>query len=382
MPWKEPGDKPREPRGHKPWGAGDHGSGPDLEAWLKRLQRMLGPFGHGSLGILALLIVLVALWFVIGGWVAIGQQQTGVVLRLGRVARVLPPGSHMTLPPPLDRVIKVDTGRAQSVNDGLRLMTSDGQLVVLNYAVSYRITDARAFLFASRDAGEAVRDAATSAARAAVGAHPLACLLAEVEGACPTGNVSATQLAQAMTAVLRSTLGLRTASLGVTLAGVKVSSVEVPSEVEAAFTAIGTAHSAAAAAKAGAEAAVAKGKAGIQGQVAAIAAAAQAEKRETIAAAKVSAAQFGALVAQYQAAPQIMRRQLWLSAMQDVMKHNHVVVNTGSGNVVVQFPPSGHAGAAAAPASAASAPAAASSIVPAASASTVITSGPAVQGVD
>jgi hypothetical protein len=65
-----------------------------------------------------------------------------------------------------------------------------------------------------------------------------------------------------------------------------------------------------------------------------------------------------------------------------VLTKNHVVVNTGSGNVIVQFPVQ-HAPAAPT-GSASSAPASASSSPPAASAPSVqpVTSGPGVNGID
>jgi len=65
-----------------------------------------------------------------------------------------------------------------------------------------------------------------------------------------------------------------------------------------------------------------------------------------------------------------------------VLTKNHVVVNTGSGNVIVQFPVQHPA--AVAPASSGSGAPAASSALPAASASAAepVTSGPATGGID
>jgi hypothetical protein len=76
----------------------------------------------------------------------------------------------------------------------------------------------------------------------------------------------------------------------------------------------------------------------------------------------------------------VTRHSLWLSAMHDVLTRNHVVVNTGSGSVIVQFPVQ-HPGA---PASAGSSAPASSGAAPASSASVdfPVTSGPAAQGMD
>jgi hypothetical protein len=65
--------------------------------------------------------------------------------------------------------------------------------------------------------------------------------------------------------------------------------------------------------------------------------------------------------------------------MRDVLTKNHVVVNTGSGNVIVQFPvqhPASATSTGAAPAATSTQPAAS------ASAAEPITSGPGVNGID
>ncbi len=382
MPWKEPGDKPREPRDREPWGSGQGGPGasPDLEAWLRRLRRRLGPFGRGPTGSLALVVLVVALWFVVGGWTSIGPQQVGVVLRFGRFDRVLQPGLHLRFPSPIDRVQKVDVGHVRTVGDQARLLTSDGQLVLVDYAVRYKVTDARAFLFGSRDAEEIVRNAATSAARAATGAHKLACLIDSLGLPCPAGRVDGDKLAAAMLAQLQASLAGLGSRIGVALAGVEVESVGVPSDVKPAFDAIGKANDDAKTAKAAAQADVARARMETKNQAASIQTEAQAYQRRVVADAHAAVARFEQILPQYQAAPQVTRHSLWLGAMHDVLTRNHVVVNTGSGSVIVQFPVQ-HAGA---PASAGSSAPASSSTAPASSASVAfpVTSGPAAQGMD
>ena len=382
MPWKEPGDKPREPRGREPWGSGQGGGGPDLEAWLRKFRRGLGPFGGGPLGALALIVVAVVLWLLIGGWTTVSAQQVGVVFRFGRLERVLQPGLHLRLPSPIERVEKVDMGRVRSVNDEARLLTGDGQLVLLDYEVQYKITDARAFLFATRDAEEVVRNAATAAARASVGAHTLPCLIDALELPCPTGRVDADKLAGTMRALLDASRADTHAAIGVAVTGVGVQSIGVPSDVKQAFDAIAKAHDEAKTARATAEADVAGGKVETKNRAAAIKTDAEAYRHKVVADANAAVARFGQVLVQYDAAPQVTRHRLWLDAMQAVLTRNHVVVNTGSGNVIVQFPAQ-HAGTRAAPASAGSSVPASTAPAPASGSSVTVpvTSGPVVQGV-
>lgn len=382
MPWKEPGDKPREPRGREPWGPGQggHGGGPDIEAWLRQFRRSLGPFGRGPLGVLALIVVIIILWFLIGGWTSIGGQQVGVLMRFGRFVRVLQPGVHLRFPSPIDEVDKVDIGRIRTVNDEARMLTSDGQLVLVDYDVHYKVTNARDFLFSARDAEEVVRIEAIAAVRGVVGSHQLQCLIDGLGLPCQSGHVDADKLAGAIRARLEDALSSSLGTLGIALTDVGVQNVGVPSDVKQAFDAIARAHDDAKTARATAEANVTRSKIETKNQAISIKNDAEAYRREVVAEANSAVARFGQVLLQYQASPQVTRHRLWLDAMQSVLTKNHVVVNTGSGNVVIQFPTQ-HPGTAGTPATAGSSGPASASSAPGSATSTTmpVTSGPGVQ---
>ncbi|MBU6478363.1 MAG: FtsH protease activity modulator HflK [Xanthomonadaceae bacterium] len=385
MPWKEPGEKPREPRereprGREPWGQG--GQGPDLDAWARKFRRGLGPFGRGPLGFIALVVLLIVLWFVIGGWTSVGAQQVGVLLRFGRFERVLQPGPHLRLPPPIDRIQKIDIGRTRAVGDEARVLTSDGQLVLVDYDVHYKITDVRRFLFATRDAEQVVRDAATAAARAAVGSHELQCLIDDLDLPCPPGRIDGNKLGAEILAQVQGAVVGTDGDIGAAVTGVDVRTISVPSDVKQAFDAISAARDSGATAQAGARAEVASSKLKAKDQAASIKTDAEAHRRQAVAEANAAVARFGQILPQYQAAPQVTRHRLWLDTMRDVLTRNHVVVNTGSGNVIVQFPVQHPA--AAVPASSGSSAPAATSAQPAAPALSAepVTSGPTVDGID
>jgi len=384
MPWKEPGEKPREPRGREPWGqgGGQGGSGPDLDAWFRKARRSLGPFGRGPLGALALIAVLVVLWFVIGGWTSIGGQQVGVLLRFGHFQRVLQPGVHFHLPPPIDNVQKVDMDRVRTVNDEARVLTGDGQLVLVDYDVHYKVTNARAFLYATRDAEEVVRNAATSAVRAATGTHNMQCLIENLGLPCAAGPVDPDKLGADVLARLHASLPDAKDKLGAAVTDVDVQSIGVPSDVKPAFDAIAKAHDDVKTMKTSADADVARRRVDVKNEAASIKSDAEAYRHQAVADANAAVARFDRILPQYQAAPQVMRHRLWLDTMQAVLTRNRVVVNTGSGDVIVQFPAQ-HSEVNGAPASAASG-ASPSPVAPAppASAAVPVTSGPDVQAVD
>jgi len=378
MPWKEPGEKPREPRGHEPWGPRQGGSGnggPDLEAWLRKARRSLGPFGRGPLGALALIVLAIVLWFAIGGWTMIGNQQVGMLLRFGRLESVLQPGLHFHIPLPVDRVQVVDLGRTRTLSDDVRLLTGDGQLAMVDYYVQYKVADARKFLFSARDAEETARNAATIAVRAVVGSHSLAEVM----------NRSDDQLDNDIRGRVQA--ALEQADLGVAIGAVGIQNVGVPSEVKQAFDGIAKAHEDGRAAEATARADVSRAKVEAHAKAASLKTDAESYRGKSIADALAEVARFNQILTQYHAAPQVTRHRLWLQAMHDVLSSNHVVVNTGTGDVIVQFPQPTPPHTAAIPAPGSSAPAgrnpspASSLPAPPQTTTPPVTSGPAVHGV-
>ena len=332
MPWKEPGEKPREP--NEPWGTGQRpgnrpprpGDGFDLDARLQRLRRELGPLGKGPGGLLALIAVAVVLWFALGSWTLIDARETGVVLRFGKFQRVLEPGLHLHLPRPFAQVLKVDTGRNRTVSDQLRMLTRDGQIALVDFYVQYRVTDARRFLFAVRDPEDAMRQATLTAVRTQIGTQTMAQLTA--------GNNAA------LAAKIRTNLqhGLDGYQSGIAVGEAGIQNISVPQEVRDAQQDIGNARQDAQRMENDAHAAALKGEADADAQAAQSRADADLYKARTIAGAQAEAARFRSVLVAYQAAPDATRQRLWLQAMQDVLGASRVVIDT-TGRAVVQLPP-------------------------------------------
>ena len=339
MPWKEPGEKPREPR--PPWGndnrpgGDDGGSVFDLEAQLKRARRRLGRFGGGPSGLFALIVLVVVLWFAFGAWTVVDAGQTGVVLRLGRYERTLGPGLHARLPRPFEQVLKVDVGRTRTVSDQLRMLTRDDQIALVDFYVQYRVADARRFLFAVRDPEDAMRQATLAAVRAQIGTQSMQALAAKLDP----------KLVARIRGDLQLKLDAYDSGIEVTDAGIQ--NVSVPQEVKPAWDDIGNARQDARRAEDETRAAAAGAETAARTQAAQLRADATAYKSRDIAAAQAATARFNLVLAQYRAAPDVTRRQLWLRTMQDVLGKSRTVIDAGSGQAVIQLPPQSAASSAA-----------------------------------
>ncbi|HET9836461.1 MAG TPA: FtsH protease activity modulator HflK [Rhodanobacteraceae bacterium] len=356
MPWKEPGEKPREP--NENWGTGDRsgdrsgdrdrsddrqsnrpggnrpgGSGPgggndfDLEAQLRRLRQRFGRFGGGPSGVLAIIVVAVIVWFAVGSWTLINAREAGILLRFGQYQGTLQPGLHMHLPRPFASVLKVDVGRSRTVSDQIRMLTHDSQIALVDFFVQYKVTDPRKFVFAVRDPEDAMRQATLAVLRAQVGTQTMQQLSAQTDSS----------LTNRIKADLQEKLDGYGSGIKVTEVGIQ--NVSVPQEVQDAWNDIGNARQDAQRMEGDAHAAAAKAEADAHNQAEQMQADADAYKTTRIAAAKAEAARFNQVLNAYRAAPDVTRRKLWLQTMQEVLAQNRTVINAGGGNVIIQMPP-------------------------------------------
>lgn len=348
MPWKEPGEKPREPR--EPWGSGDRsgdrsgdkpdgdpgnprgqrpgGDSPfDLDAQLKRIRRQLGPLGGGPAGFAALIVAAIVLWFALGSWTLIDARDAGVVLRFGRYERTLGPGLHARLPRPFAQVLKIDVGRTRTVSDQMRMMTRDEQIALVDFYVQYKVSDPRKFLFAVRDPEDAMRQATLAIARARVGTQTLQALTAKTDAALTTS----------IRADLQRVLDASGSGLAVSEVGIQ--SVAAPQEVKGAFDDIGNARQDAQRADNDAQAAAATAESVARAQAAQTQADADAYKTQIVARSQGEASRFDLILSAYRAAPDVTRRRLWLETMQDVLATSRTVIDGSNGHATIQLPP-------------------------------------------
>jgi membrane protease subunit HflK len=118
--------------------------------------------------LLLALVALVVLDLALTSVRVVEQNEQGVVLRFGRVARTCPPGIQFLLPWPVEtfrrvetsqRTLSVGIGRAPAIPDDLRAgeeaqwLTGDTNIVEIQAEIQYRVKDAVDYLFRVEDLG-------------------------------------------------------------------------------------------------------------------------------------------------------------------------------------------------------------------------------------
>ncbi|MBW7897111.1 MAG: protease modulator HflK, partial [Opitutaceae bacterium] len=187
------------------------GQPPDLDELWRDFNRRLGGLfggkrgggnrggGGGSfqpdmknagvgLGLIAGVVVLI--WLGTGFFI-VQEGQQAVITQFGKYKATVGAGFNWRLPYPIQRhelvfvtqIRSVDVGRDSVMKStGLResaMLTEDENIVEIKFAVQYRLSDARAWLFESRNPGEAVVQAAETAVREVVGKMRMDSALAE-----------------------------------------------------------------------------------------------------------------------------------------------------------------------------------------------------------
>lgn len=382
------GQRPQRPTGNP--------GPPDLdELWRDFNQKLGGMFGRGgrgngggngnggfnpnpkSAGIGAGLVAGVALLFWAStGFFIVQEGQQGVITQFGRYHSTVGAGFNWRLPYPIQRhelvfatqIRSVDVGRDSIVRaTGLResaMLTEDENIVEIKFAVQYRLSDARAYLFESRDPDAAVIKAAETAVREVVGKMKMDAALAEDRD----------QIAPRVRTLMQTILDRYNVGIEVVAVNMQQGGVRPPEQVQAAFDDV---------LKAGQERERIKNEAQAysndvvpraEGAASRLREEAEGYRSRIVAQARGDAERFKAVLAEYQKAPQVTRERMYAETMQQIYSNvTKVLVDSRSGSNLLHLPldkimqmsaASAAAGSDVPPSAAASSPSGASSSSP------------------
>ena len=360
----EPTEPPPSPRGNDERNnkRGPNQGPPDLdELWRDFNRKLGGLFGGGrrggssgngsgggfqpdmkNAGLGAGLIagVVVLIWLGTGFFI-VQEGQQAVITQFGKYHSSVGAGFNWRLPYPIQRhelifvtqIRSVDVGRDTVIKaTGLResaMLTADENIVEIKFAVQYRLNDARAFLFESKDPTLAVVQAAETAVREVVGKMRMDSALSEER------DQVAPRVRDLMQTILdRYKVGIEVVGINLQQGGVRP-----PEQVQAAFDDV---------LKAGQERERAKNEAQAYandvvpraiGSASRLKEESDAYKERVVAQAKGDAQRFSSVLTEYQKAPQVTRDRLYVDAMQQVYSNvTKVMVDSKQGSNLLYLP--------------------------------------------
>ena len=330
MAWNEPGKNGQ----NDPWNRKRPSGKSPLDELLNTIHSATSRLRQGPGGILAAVLLVLAVGLLLSCYTIIGARQTGVVLRFGEYSRTLTPGFHLKLPQPFESVTKVEATRIRSVTDKVAMLTRDENIITIDFTVQYQVDDSRKYLFSLNDPDGTIGAAAEAAVRSVIGSSDMDQILSAA---------GASLVSEAQT-TLQKTLDGYDSGLRVT--EVSFQNVSPPNEVKDAFDDVNNAREDKQSIENGALAYASKVVPVARGDAARIAAEASGYQAERIARAQGDVARFNLLLTQYKAAPEVTRKRLWLETMEQVMANNPKVIDGSDGRNIINLPPAQAAAAA------------------------------------
>ncbi|TSE21574.1 Modulator of FtsH protease HflK [Tepidimonas alkaliphilus] len=319
-------------------GRGQGGDG-DRGGWGEGGPRRPDPKGAGiGVGLIAGVAVLI--WLGTGFFV-VQEGQQAVITQFGRYHSTVGAGFNWRLPYPIQRhetvfvtqIRSVDIGRDAIVRaTGLResaMLTEDENIVEIKFAVQYRLSDARAYLFNSRDPDAAVVKAAETAVREVVGKMKMDAALAEERE----------QIAPRVRTLMQTILDRYNVGIEIVGINLQAGGVRPPEQVQAAFDDVLKAGQERERAKNEAEAYANDVVPRARGAASRLLEEAEGYKARIIAQAQGDAQRFALVQAEYAKAPQVMRERMYLETMQQIYANvTKVLVDTRAQSSLLYLP--------------------------------------------
>jgi membrane protease subunit HflK len=297
-------------------------------------------FKGAGIGGGVILAVVFLVWLGTGFFI-VQEGQQAVITQFGRYKTTVNAGFNWRLPYPIQRhelvfvtqIRSVDVGRDNVLKaTGLResaMLTQDENILDIKFAVQYRLSDARAFLFESKNPTDAVVQAAETSVREVLGKMNMDAALSEDRD----------QIAPRVRAMMQEILDRY--KVGVEVVGINLQQggVRPPEQVQASFDDV---------LKAGQERERAKNEAQAYandvipravGSASRLKEEADAYKARVVAQAQGDAQRFRSVYNEYQKAPQVTRDRMYLDTMQQIYTNvTKVLVDSRQGATLLNLP--------------------------------------------
>jgi membrane protease subunit HflK len=339
-------------RGPQGPGGGNQGP-PDLdELWRNFNRRLSELFGRrrrggadepptppsswrfgGGAGVLFALVL--AVWLASGFYIVV-EGQRGVVLTFGRFSQETGPGLRWRLPWPIQSHEIVNLQQVRTLEIGYRnnvrtkvlkeslMLTDDENIVDLQFAVQYVVTDATKYIFNVRRPDESAMQIAETAMREVIGKNRMDAILYETQ-------VDIANKTRDLMQVIHDRYGT-----GIQISAVTVQNAQPPEQVQAAFDD---------AVKAGQDRERQKNEGQAyandviprsRGAASRLLQEAEGYKQRVIANAEGEASRFKLVLAEYAKAPAVTRERIYIETMQQIFASTSKVMMDfrGPGNLL------------------------------------------------
>lgn len=360
-PWGSP--PPGGGKRKNPWGGGDGGGNnsgnrggqqpPDMDDIFAKVQDGMKDFLPGNMGggklVLAGIGIIAALWLASGFYI-VNPGEHSVVQRFGAWNRTVDSeGLKYHLPAPIENVTKFNVNEIRTMNIGFTgpvsgrgstitqgrdvpeeslMLTSDFNIVDLDFVIQWNISSAEDFVFNIEDPENTLRKVAQSAIREVVGQTRMFSIITTERGS----------VADNAKAIMQKILN--DYKSGINITQVLINSAEVHPDVQSAFQDVQSAKQDAEdvqnRAQAYREDIIPKAR----GAATRVLQEAQAYKESVIARAGGDADRFNSVLSAYQSGQDVTKERMYIETMESVLKNAQKIIldDQGKGGVVPYLP--------------------------------------------
>lgn len=353
MAWNEPGGS----QDNDPWGGRRKKQGPpDLDEVVRKLrQKFTGLFGgKGGAGggagpgpksnvpaVFLLIAAVLVTWVALDSVYIIQPAERGVVLRFGKYVDTLQPGPSVRLPRPIEQVLRVDVDQIRTVEVGYRaegrqqvavlgeasMLTQDENIVDVKLAIQYKVKSPADYLFRDRDPDVTIRDATESSIREVIGKSKMDFVLKE----------GRSEVAARTKELLQTILDRY--NNGLLITSVNLQDAQPPEQVQEAFLDAIRAREDQDRLINEAEAYANEVIPKARGGAARITEDANAYKARIVATAQGDASRFSQILREYQKAPEVTRKRMYLETLESVLSNtSKVLVDVDKGSNLLYLP--------------------------------------------
>ncbi len=300
----------------------------DPEDIVNEVRRRAGALGGRRIAVVIVLVLL--LISLASTWFTVQPEETGIVQRFGAVERTVGPGLHFKFPDGIERVRLVPTARVlkqefgfgtataaggrtqyaagtKAFKDVSLMLTGDLNVIDVQWIVQYRIEDPVRYLFRVRESSQTIRDIAEAVMRRVVGNRLGSDVLT-------VGRVAVSaKVKEEMQKILSEY------ETGVRLVTVELQDVTPPDSVKPAFNEVNEARQDRERTINQAQEQANREIPKARGEATRTVTEAEGYAVERVNRANGEATRFRAVLGEYQRAPEVTRRRLYLEAMGSIL---------------------------------------------------------------
>ena len=317
----------RQPGAKKPSQQGPGTPPPKLPNFGEKFKN----FKPISFPVKFLVLIPLVLWGISGIFI-VAPDEEGVILRFGKYDRTVGAGPHIRLPYPIESHLKPKVTQVQRIEVGFRspptatsvqsqvravpeeasMLTSDENIVSVQFIIQYRIADSVKFLFNLARQHETVKSAGEAAMREAIGKS-------KIDAALTEGKVDIQLETQRL---LQEILDRYDA--GISVLAVQMQDVHVPMEVMTAFRDVASAREDKIRSTNLADAYRNQLIPEAQGQAARLINEAEAYRETAIRRAQGEGDRFLAVLLEYNKAKDVTRKRMYIEAMEAILSETGI----------------------------------------------------------